>query len=128
MGGHQNDGKKISAIKQTIQEQVVLQETQTKVSKDSDGTSNVLISQERSELQIVAESSIETKLQCNDVDVLAKYIQEEKLSAVLKKREGDRDGAMEAVKAYKQLEAKRTQILSHKKQVSETEILRRYPE
>ena len=44
------------------------------------------------------------------------------LNAVMKKREGDKVGAIEAVKVYKQLEARRAQLLSQSKQVSETEI------
>jgi hypothetical protein len=62
------------------------------------------------------------KLQSSDVNVLAKYIQEEKLNAVMKKREGNKAGALESVKIYKQLEAKRAQLLSQSMQVSETEV------
>ncbi|RIA99742.1 hypothetical protein C1645_746568 [Glomus cerebriforme] len=120
LGGHQNDEEK-NHVKQITKEKIVLEETQTKVSKDSDGSPNVLISQERSELQIV-EQSIEVKLQSNDINVLAEYIQEEKLNAIMKKREGDKAGAVASVKAYKQLEARRTQLLSQSKQVSKPEI------
>jgi hypothetical protein len=74
------------------------------------------------ELQVVEEQSIELKLQSNDVDALAKYIQEEKLNAIMKKREGDKAGALESLKAYKQLEAKRAQLLSQNKQNSEIEV------
>lgn len=73
-------------------------------------------------MQVVEEQSIEAKLQSNDVDLLAKYIQEEKFNAIMKKREGDKAGAVESVKAYKQLEAKRAQLLSQSKQVSEIEV------
>ncbi|CAG8584493.1 11936_t:CDS:10 [Rhizophagus irregularis] len=119
LGGHQNDEEKIEDVKKiTATEKIVVQETQTKVSKDN---SESLISQS-SELQVVEEQSIEDKLQSNDVDLLAKYIQEEKFNALMKKREGDKAGAVESVKAYKQLEAKRAQLLSQSKQVSEIEV------
>ncbi len=93
---------------------VISDNLQTKVSTDLDVTQDVLIIQE--------EPSLEVKLQSNDVNVLAKYIQGEKLNAVMKKREGDKAGAVEAVKAYKQLDAKRAQLLSQIKQTSETEV------
>ncbi|CAG8678626.1 12706_t:CDS:2 [Funneliformis caledonium] len=73
-------------------------------------------------ISLQGEPSLEVMLQSNDVNVLAKYIQEEKLNAIMKKREGDKAGAVESMKAYKQLEAKRAQILSQSKQGSETEV------
>ncbi|GBB92134.1 hypothetical protein RclHR1_01970016 [Rhizophagus clarus] len=118
LGGHQSD-ENDDLKKTTITEKTVLQETQTKVSKDNDES---LISQKHTELQVVEEQSIEIKLQSNDVDVLAKYIQEEKFNAIMKKREGDKAGAVVSVKAYKQLEAKRAQLLSQSNQVSKIEV------
>ncbi|RHZ49946.1 hypothetical protein Glove_508g6 [Diversispora epigaea] len=54
---------------------------------------------------------LEVKLLEENVDILAKYIQQEKLKAVIQSRAGDKKGAMEIVKGYKQLEKKRSQIL-----------------
>ncbi|CAG8565829.1 8542_t:CDS:2, partial [Diversispora eburnea] len=59
-----------------------------------------------------ADSPLEVKLLEENVDILAKYIQQEKLKAVIQSRAGDKKGAMEIVRGYKQLEEKRSQILA----------------
>ncbi|CAG8530601.1 17383_t:CDS:2 [Acaulospora colombiana] len=53
-----------------------------------------------------------------NVEMLAKYIQQEKLKAVTKNRAGDKAGAVESMRAYKQLEAKRDQILKNESSTS----------
>ncbi|CAG8592425.1 4859_t:CDS:2, partial [Ambispora gerdemannii] len=55
--------------------------------------------------------SIEEKLKTDDPDVLARLIKQEKLDAVLKKRAGDKKGALESMKTYKRLEARHEEIL-----------------
>ncbi|CAI2169408.1 16096_t:CDS:2 [Funneliformis geosporum] len=89
--------------------------TSDNLQTEVDVTHDVLIS-------LQGEPSLEVMLQSNDVNVLAKYIQEEKLNAIMKKREGDKVGAVESMKAYKQLEAKRAQILSQSKRDSKIEV------
>ncbi|CAG8534892.1 9206_t:CDS:2 [Acaulospora morrowiae] len=64
------------------------------------------------------DTPIDVMLLEENIDTLTKYIQQEKLKAVSKNRAGDKAGAMEAMRAYKQLEVRRDQILGKKSTTS----------
>jgi hypothetical protein len=49
---------------------------------------------------------LEQKIRCEDIELLEKYIQLEKVQAISKKRNGDKSGALESLRAVKALEAR----------------------
>ncbi|KAJ3217457.1 Coiled-coil and C2 domain-containing protein 1B [Dinochytrium kinnereticum] len=55
--------------------------------------------------------SLEDKLRSQDSNVILKYIQLEKVRAINKKRAGDRNGALECLRAVKALESKYDQLV-----------------
>ncbi|KAL1919989.1 uncharacterized protein VTP21DRAFT_1135 [Calcarisporiella thermophila] len=58
-------------------------------------------------------TDIEDVLQCTDPDVLAHHIQMERTNAVLKKRGGDREGALTAMRNYKRMQAQLEKLLDN---------------
>ncbi|KAG9291380.1 hypothetical protein G9A89_003484 [Geosiphon pyriformis] len=57
------------------------------------------------------ELALDDKLKIDDPEKLINFIQQEKLEAVRKKRAGDKAGALESIRVYKRLEARRVEIL-----------------
>ena len=60
----------------------------------------------------VAAESLESKLKLTNVQMLQKYVQIEKVSALNKKRAGDKDGAMESLRNAKELQKRIDELVA----------------